>query len=155
MKPNKTLPCSVAWMSSHGLLTCNSVMSVQFRLTYLADLHFSLFLLVDRDLLTDHLLGLVTDLRRPLVIVTVVSWRRDVSVCLPSPGLTCPPPVAFLPDDLPAVSPPVATHILHSLLGCGAVPVVLHLALDALHGHHLGLTALTGGGLVQAGETGE
>ena len=142
MKPNKTLPCSVAWMSSHGLLTCNSVMSVQFRLTYLADLHVSLFLLVDRDLLTDHLLGLVTDLRRPLVIVTVVSWRRDVSVCLPSPGLTCPPPVAFLPDNLPAVSPPVATEELHHLLGLAAAPVVLHLTLHALHGHQLGLAGL-------------
>ena len=75
----------------------------------------------------------------------------------PHLALTCPPPVAFLPDDLPAVSPPVATHILHCLLPCGAVPVVLHLALDALHGHHLGLAALTGGGLVQAaaGESGQ
>ena len=64
----------LTWTSDSAVhVTCNTVMSVQFRLTYLADLHVSLFLLVDRDLLTDHLLGLVTDLRRPLVIVTVVS----------------------------------------------------------------------------------
>ena len=63
-------------------------------------------------------------------------------------------PVTFLPDNLPAVSPRIATHVLHRLLAGGAVPVVLHLALDALHGHHLGLTALTGG-LGQTGETGQ
>ena len=115
----------------------------------LTDLHVLELLLIDRNLLTDHLLALVTDLglpgrdRRPLVIMTAVTVVEDLS------------PVAFLPDYLPAVSPPVATHILHCLLACGAVPVVLHLALDALHGHHLGLAALTGGGLVQGGESGE
>ena len=115
--------------------------------TCLTDLHVLQLLLVDRDLLTDHLLaGLLTDLpaggRRPLVVVS------DVAVAV----VDSLPPVAFLPDYLPAVSSPVAAHILHWLLGPAAVPVVLHLALDALHGHHLGLAALAGG-LVQAWET--
>ena len=114
----------------------------------LTDLHVLQLLLVDRNLLTDHLLGLVTDLGvpgwRPLVILTTTTVTVVESL----------PPVTFLPDDLPAVAPPVATDVLHGLLACGAVPVVLHLALDALHGHHLGLTALTGA-LGQAGETGK
>ena len=107
----------------------------------LTDLHVLQLLLIDRNLLTHHLLGLVTDLgvpgryRRPLVIMTTVTVTENL------------PPVTFLLHYLPTVSPPVATHVLHCLLACPAAPVVLHLALDALHGHHLGLTALTGGGL--------
>ena len=55
------------------------------------------------------------------MIMTTVTVVEDLS------------PVAFLPDNLPAVPSPVPTDVLYLLLGHGAVPVVLHLALDALH----------------------